>query len=734
MLLKINTIDLYSFLLNLGQLIAYLVLFYIAWVILSWIYRTLIIPLFERRAYFYKYSFSIWYFERLRKFLFIKLGLNKRWAIHRSLIGYVARRTFSDNQNATANDIYTVSFFGRERVGQAKFIDGVCKIILRKTNSQGDEFNNNDPVGYIDSSGKVYKYYLDRNALLKGIKLAQPVFIGQCEFPVKSKKQEYNTRGEEEDFATLPYITDERNIEITDEKNITLGDTWFSFHENHPGEKKVKTSCFKSSGAVPDGRKRFVGLGFWRYLQVYPFPWDFKKLAWGYGYCKEDFLRTPLKENDNEIRLIARAGAALLLIEKEGFLEYEDEITREEKKGLAATAIVSLCLYFIAFSSLWTAIDSGLLFPFLGGFISKIAAMIICFFMIWFSVHFLRLFFDSRPSIERFLEMTNHNTGTTGWNKWIITVSIAGLLSSFLITGYPLFALFLCTLIAFMVNRIAFKQKKWEIQDPRKGEGGTDEMENHEVDPGEDDFEIKKYSWTTNTAIKKLNNYFEIPLSKSKIKEWRLANPFRYSQIRFGSYNDTVKEMISDEFFRDDMHSYIKAAKYQLEKIAEKEHLSYIDKVHLLISFAQSPNISYEDDCKCDELMINPESIPSDLLVDDGFAEYCRYPSETLFDKRGDCECHAAITAALLAACGITSCLITGQVNDGGYHAAIGVEITPEISGFLKSNNFFYHPSGICFMYVETTSPAIIGEVPDGFEKMIHGEDTRLTVVNPFII
>jgi len=748
--------DLLMTIVSLGQLVIKLLLYYIIWVIISWIFRTIIVPFFERRAYFYKYSFDTWYFERFRKFLWVfKLGINKRWAIHKTLVGYVTRSAFRDNQDANANDIYTVGYFGRERIGQAKFIDGVCKIILRKTNAQGDEFNDNDPVGFIDKSGKVFKYYQDRNALLNSIKLPLPVFIGQCEDPKCFKKEKYNTKGEENDDATLPYITDERSIEYniaaegdtesnysTDQPSAVnipkLGDTWFSFRENYPSPKKVKPICLKSSGSVPDGRKRLSGLGFWRYHQVYAFPWDFKRLAWGYGVCKEDFLRSPLKEQDNGIRLINRAGAALLLIEKEGFLDYEDEIVRDDKKGMAATAILSLCLYYLGFYWIWLAVSSGELFPFLGTMLSRIVGMVLCFFFVWLFVHtFRKIMMDINPRFERFLEMLNRNTGVIGWVNLILGISFAGLILSLFIISYPFFALFLSTFVAVGINRLAYKQRKWEIDDPFKKriKDNEDEHGEDEIIPT-DDLEPREYNWELDSAIKTIQNQFVIQFSRSKITNLRLLNPFR-KHYTGGAYAEKVVAMIQDEFNKPTLHSYIRAAKLQLNKIAADENLSYIDKVHLILSFAQPPNMEYEFDHKCLELLVVPLMIPNDLREnsESGFKEYCRFPSESLYDKKGDCDCHAAIAAALLAACGITCCYITGNVNDGSGHAAVGVECTPELLRFLKSGNYFVdHVSGKRFLYVETTgSQCKVGDVPEGFENMLNERERQIAIVYPIV-
>jgi len=745
---NITIAGLLTTLLNLGIIIIKLFLLYlilqISSKIILWVYRSFIVPVFERRAYFFKYEKDVWYFESFRKLLWIfKLGRNKEWAIYKTLIGYVARSKFADNQDDAANDIYTVGYFGRERIGQAKFIDGVCKIILRRTNAQGDEFNDNDPVGYIDKTGKVFKYYKDRESLLKGKKLKCAEYIGQCELPERYKKKYYTTNGEENDDDTLPLITDERKVEFKKDGSANLsndelpkfpifGDTWFFFRENYPKKKKVKTICLKSNGSIPDGKKRFKALG-WRILNVFAYPWDFKRLGWGYGNCKEDFWRSPIKEKDNGIRLIARAGAALLLIEYQGFLDYEDEKVRENKKGLAATAILSLCLYILLFPLLWKLSTFHLWFPFLGSMLSGVLAMTLMFFLLWvIPVHLFRLIMlDTTPRFERFLEMLNNNSGVISWMTALICVSVLGLISSIFLLSNPFFPLFFSALVAIFVNRMAYKQKQWPIDDPFNGSNKSDETEDEDsLDDTKEDIIYKEHKVALNTPTKNLFLKVKIPFTEKSVKDLRLKNPFRQS-FSGKTYSQVAAGMINADITDSFVHlSKLKFLKSRINNYARKMNMSFIEKAQFIIAFAQPDNVTYEYDEKCEELLIEKNIIHSSLLEGEngGFKEYCRFPTESLFDKRGDCDCHAALAAGILSSCGIKSCYIIGNVNDGTGHAAIGIECSDELVRFIgQQNSFIDKQTNTRFLYVETTEKnSKIGDVPNGFEKMIEGNDISI--------
>jgi hypothetical protein len=94
--------------------------------------------------------------------------------------------------------------------------------------------------------------------------------------------------------------------------------------------------------------------------------------------------------------------------------------------------------------------------------------------------------------------------------------------------------------------------------------------------------------------------------------------------------------------------------------------------------------------------------------------EYPKYPVETLFDKGGDCEDMAVLTAALLQAMGYDAVLIRfspPKEGDAG-HMAVGVAVT----GVSGGRSYSY--DGQTYYYLETTSPWPVGDMPDDiFDK-----------------
>lgn len=122
----------------------------------------------------------------------------------------------------------------------------------------------------------------------------------------------------------------------------------------------------------------------------------------------------------------------------------------------------------------------------------------------------------------------------------------------------------------------------------------------------------------------------------------------------------------------------------QLEEKAKKDGFS---RVEFVVSFVQG--LPYTSDSA---------STP--------FDDYPRYPMETLFDKGGDCEDTAILTAVLLREMGYGTALIFTQGQDV-VHAAVGVWGGEEISGT------YYSLNGRKYFYLETTaSDWPLGVVP----------------------
>jgi hypothetical protein len=90
-------------------------------------------------------------------------------------------------------------------------------------------------------------------------------------------------------------------------------------------------------------------------------------------------------------------------------------------------------------------------------------------------------------------------------------------------------------------------------------------------------------------------------------------------------------------------------------------------------------------------------------LASTGYDEYIRYPLETLFSRKGDCEDTAILTATLIRELGYGTALILFD-----NHCAVGIKGDNTISGT------YYEVKGIRYYYLETTAKGwSIGQIPE---------------------
>lgn len=696
--------------------------------IIRWIFQSIIAPMRQRKAYFRLLpDDGVFYLESPLRFLWFRFNRNKRWALKDAEVGYVTCLRGSHNQDQDTNDIYFTGYGWKERIGQAKVRDDakygrICEIICKLKNSEGDEFNNNPPIGFINQKGEVYKYFANRQAAINGERLDEPILIGYARSPQKGKRELFKINGERTDAEVVPYIED-----------TSADDEWLFFQKRK--KEHVKARYINSSNGII-GKISLWTTG-WRVLHAHLYPDTNRKYRpWGVGYAVEDFWRG-FKENSQGYGLDARAVAALLLAEIEEFVPREDERPRDDRKGLAPTALISLIIYLLFFPLFdhWNGLEN--VFPFMGAELSKVAMLVLLFFVIWiFVFHTIirLLLFNATDRFESLLSKVNDNVGSTGWNTFLIVVCSFGLCFSTDLIDYTFFPIFLTSLIAITVNRNVFVQRKWEIENPLEKTGTTDEEK--QESEGKD---LIEHDVLLTTALSELRMKFRIDYDADKLKTLRCMNPFRKGST--GNYSQRVCDMVQREL-NGELYSRLKLVSSYVKQFALNNDLSYVETVNLILKIAQPNNITYIYDCDSLELLPQsdePQPDPSLLMSrtegsgENGYIEYCRYPSETLHDKRGDCDCHAALAVGLLSACGIRCCYLTGETNDKTGHAALGIEATASLQNFANSNNSFSY-QGYQFIYVEATGrDCRIGEIPEGFEAMLNKNgNSSYAIIEPF--
>lgn len=203
---------------------------------------------------------------------------------------------------------------------------------------------------------------------------------------------------------------------------------------------------------------------------------------------------------------------------------------------------------------------------------------------------------------------------------------------------------------------------------------------------------MRSYSWRLDSPRGgSLRGKLDIEFDEDAIKELRENNPFR---------NSTQWD---DREFIKMMYGYLRHHQQHLEacrkivkyinNLCSQRNIREIDKLQFVLDFVQEPNIKYRIDDKCEEI--------------DRAEEYFRYPDETLFDKRGDCDCKAFLAAMLYHIMGYNVLFITSRKLG---HAAICIEHDPAWTSRLDRKSILnfrratIEVNGHLYIYCETTS------------------------------
>ena len=701
--------------LNLGMLVASLLMLLVLYESLLWFYRTVILglaaPILGHRADFYAYRMGEEFYSEsyLKIFWFIKLGRNKRWAIHNAKAGFVKKRFFGGDDLNKPVEIYIRSFGRREPVAFARFVHETetntkkADLILKESFADGSSnYDLARPVGFVDSKGNIFKYYENRSAYEQDNKLEIPEKIGVCaNFTFKGKRP-FPTEGEKSDLEVVPYIEGAESAV----NNSIFRDFWYAIRLNTPGNRKVRAIDLDTTSRKP--RRRLKDLFLWRFIHAVPFAWPVKQAAYGCGFVKRNFKW--FKPDTHDIPLSYIGGAALLLLELNGFVRYEDQTVKDPETGMGETALASLAIYLFSYKLLLKIPFLSQIFPFLGEQLSLILWMILLFFGIWWLTHLIYNYILWRPEkIKILLNMLNANVGTLSYSRLIIVFSIIGLILTFVFLPHQLVPFFVSILIAIPVNRNFSPQRKWEVADPFSDNLFDDDSSASSSDEeGNPNLLRRKYTWEYKTFQgAKADFTIELYFNPLDIEELRTLNPFR--SPRHKNYSATVKDMLDLEWRHEvsvkpkPFTPLIEQVLDKLKVAARSQKLTRIEQYNYILSFVQGA-INYVTD----------QESPS--LIAAGISnEYCRFSRETLFDQEGDCDCKSELATALFARFGIKMTYMTTED-----HAFIGFsnDHLPTLHQFITETYFSINDS--LFLVCETTAKGWrIGQVAESHEKAL---------------
>ena len=313
-------------------------------------------------------------------------------------------------------------------------------------------------------------------------------------------------------------------------------------------------------------------------------------------------------------------------------------------------------------------------------------------------------------SFDDFLMLIDRNTGVGGLNNWIILAAAASLLVSIFIYGSDFIPLQAAILIGAWVNRKYITKEPWVVTEAMDEEDHLPDWPDDEdpddvpdipddsddTDPGLETVK-KSFNWDLDSVFHDVHGELTLKFNPEKIAQLRATNPFRLNPG--GSFRKNVEELMNSCKNNRKVHEVLR----YIDQKARENGLSEMDRMQFILDFSQKPNIQYEFDEKCDEIG-NPR-------------EYARYPDETMFDGRGDCDCKAALGAVLFREAGYKTAYLTTS-----NHAAIAVAFKDKADAELVSmaDQSLVTKDGYMYFFCETTG--------DGFKIGDLGSTTKEAV------
>lgn len=404
------------------------------------------------------------------------------------------------------------------------------------------------------------------------------------------------------------------------------------------------------------------------------------------------------KEKPNRFTVTARAGGFLLLY-KDRQPKPVSEDSMNDRLTWKDTALPATVLFTFIYCLFFLTGMGKASFPALGEQIGFTVAMLSVYFAIWAILRQVKIESSLEgKSFDDFLMLIDRNTGVGGLNNWIILASSAALIVSIYIYGSDFVPLQAAILIGTWVNRKYITREPWELSDADdeeetrlpdwtddeddddnddsdgsdNGDGGSDGSDNENVE--------RHYIWSLDSLYHKLSGDLTLSFNPEKIAELRANNPFRLNPNKGHVAN--ANELFDTCKNNKKVHQVLR----YIDSLIRKKKLGELERMQFILDFVQKPNIDYEFDEKCEEIG-NPQ-------------DYARYPDETMFDRRGDCDCKAALAAVLYREAGYKTAYVTTK-----NHAAIAVAFKNKQAAELVSlaDKTLLTKDGYMYFFCETT-------------------------------
>ena len=381
------------------------------------------------------------------------------------------------------------------------------------------------------------------------------------------------------------------------------------------------------------------------------------------------------------------------------------ECYKSQPYGWRDTALFTSLIYSVMFLLLYT-VNTGLLqMPLLGNDLRAVGILIGFYFVLWAVVRLIKIErIENSSSVQSRFDMLNKNLDLKFFNIAIIVLGLLAGYFTFIEFDYDLMPLIFAIVFGVFINMTQYgANKPWRISSSYL-ENEEPEEETSEVKNPDGDI-ARTYVWDLDQrhASHKVHGDLTLYFSARDIKDIQQCNPF-FAQRKDKSDKAYILEMYGFLIEHKPMLARVRYIAAYINKTAQKHNLTPLEKMQFTLDFIQEPNIqfTFNRDCKS----INY------------YDDYIRYPDETLYEKKGDCNSKSLLAAMLFHVMGYNVLYMASRKYQ---HAAIGIEVSLVnlMEGWYGSMDSIEKitviENGKRYIYCETTGDRfVIGSTMEG--------------------
>lgn len=384
----------------------------------------------------------------------------------------------------------------------------------------------------------------------------------------------------------------------------------------------------------------------------------------------------------NTYTALGRAAAFLLLYQHKQQQKPKEEEFSVYRYCWHDTALISAILFSVLYVVFYLFNVELISMPFLGEWWVAFLPMVL-YPVIWAIVRQVKIELSlSGKPVEQFLMLFNRNTGLSGMNNLILFFAAVAVIISFTLYGRDFIPLQAVIFTGVLINQVYSKRVAWVVYERFI-------VPDPNYVPEEEDttgMVYRNYNWELDSDHMRLLGNLDLYFTEDEVRELRDRNPFRTEASE--GFDHNIELLFGEK--TDERH--LRRINHYIAIQAYEAGLNGLDIMQFILDFVQEPNIRYHLDEESHET--------------GGIPEYARFPVETLYDKRGDCDCKAVLAAALFRNAGYKVAYVTSRS-----HAAIAVACPKEWFRYYNTRSLFGNDKkalidkdGLYYYFCETTS------------------------------